>query len=161
MISGGVPAGTSRPVRVSDSRSGTPASIAFGTSGMAGWRLAVSTASARNVPSLMLPIEGGSAVSAIGVWPAMVDVTAGAAPLKGTWTWSSLYLIFSNSPARCGVDPTPGPAKLYLPGLVRTNVTSSWTVFAGTCGFTTMTFGEAAISEIGAKSLIGSYGTLA
>ena len=39
--------------------------------------------------------------------------------------------------------------------------TSSGIVFAGTDGLTTTTFGEAATSVTGAKSLIGSYGTLA
>ena len=39
--------------------------------------------------------------------------------------------------------------------------TSSGSVLAGTDGLTTTTFGETATSVTGAKSLIGSYGTLA
>jgi len=62
---------------------------------------------------------------------------------------------------RCGVEPTPGPAKLYLPGLSRINCTSSGSDLAGTVGLTTTTFGETATSVTGAKSLMGSYGTLA
>src|SRR4029453_15057341 len=66
MMSLGVPAGATMPVRVSLSRSGMPASALVGTSGSAGERLALSTASPRNLPSLILAMAGGSAGSALG-----------------------------------------------------------------------------------------------
>ena len=100
-------------------------------------------------------------MNAIGVWPPSVAWIAGPAPVNGTCTRSSLNASLNNSPDRCGVEPTPGPAKEYLPGLSLMSCTSSWIVFAGTDGLTTTTLGDAATSVTGAKSLIGSYGTLA
>ena len=63
---------------------GTPASAMVGTSGSAPTRFSAITASARTLPSLAAVIAGGSAVKAIGVWPPMVEVIAGAAPGNGT-----------------------------------------------------------------------------
>src|SRR5215472_1825930 len=110
MMSLGVPAGANRPLMVSASWSGTPASAMVGTSGSAAERFAAVTASARRLPSLMLAIAGGNAVNAIGVWPASVEFTASEAPLNGTVTRSSPYWSFSSSPDRCGVDPVDGCA---------------------------------------------------
>src|SRR5262245_48499178 len=92
MMSLGVPAGATMPVSVSRSRSGMPASALVGTSGSDGERLALSTASPRNLPSLILAMAGGSAVNAIGVWPPMVELIANAALLKGTVTELILLL---------------------------------------------------------------------
>src|SRR5215470_3877739 len=108
----------------------------------------------------MLASAGGSAVNAIGVWPPMVDVMAGPAPVNGTMTRSRPKLSLNNSPDRCGVEPVPGCAKLYLPGLALISAISSLTLLAGTDGATVSTFGDAAIKVIGAKSLNGSYGIL-
>ena len=116
MMPVGVPAGATMPVNVSLSRSGTPASVLVGTSGNAGERLTLSTASARNFPSLTLDMAGGSAVNAIGVWPLIVELIASAALLNGTVTRSRWYCCLNNSPARCGVEPVDGCAKLYVPG---------------------------------------------
>ena len=58
-------------------------------------------------------------------------------------------------------QPTPGPANEYLPGLSRMSCTTSVTLLAGTDGLTATTLGEYATRVTGAKSLIGSYGTLA
>src|SRR3981081_2198315 len=104
----------------------------------------------------MAASEDGSAGKACGVGPPIVACTAGAAPVKGTWTRSSLYRSRNSSPPKCGVEPTPGPAKLYLPGLSRTSCTSSGSVLAGTDGVTTTTLGETATSETAEKSLTGS-----
>src|SRR5580704_970391 len=134
MISCGVPIGTTTPVSVSDSWSGTPASAMVGTSGSAADRLTLSTASPRNLPSRMLAMAGGSAVKATCVWPPRVELIASAAPLNGTVAKSSPNLSLNNSPARCGVEPVPGCAKLNLPGLALTRSISSRTVPAGTSG---------------------------
>src|SRR5262249_29451814 len=155
------PAGATMPVSVSLSRSGTPASMLVGRSGSDGERLVLSTAMPRSLPSLMLLIAGGSAGNAIGVWPPMVEFAPGAAPLNGTVTRSSPYFCLNSSPARCGVEPVAGCAKLYFPGLALMSSISSLRVFAGTAGLTETTFGDAATSVIGEKFLIGSYGSLA
>src|SRR4029077_2678501 len=156
MISLGVPAGATMPVSVSLSRSGTPASTLVGTSGKDGERRVLSTAMPCSLPSFMLLIAGGSAVNAMGVWPPMVELIAKPAPLNGTVTRSSPYFCLSSSPARCGVEPVAGCAKLYLPGLAFTSATSSFMDFAGKSGLTEITLGEAATSVIGAKSFTGS-----
>src|SRR6478672_3302949 len=152
----GVSAGATMPVSVSLSRSGTPASALVGTSRNAAARLTLSTARPRNFPSLILVIAGGSAVKAIGVCPPMVELTASAALLNGTVTRSSWYCCLNSSPARCGVEPVEGCAKLYLPGCAFTSSMSSLSVVAGKLGWTEMTLGEAATNVIGAKSLTGS-----
>jgi hypothetical protein len=54
---------------VSESWPGSPASAIVGTSGRAGERLALVTASARNMPSFTWGAAGGRAVKAIGTWP--------------------------------------------------------------------------------------------
>src|SRR5262249_35676734 len=91
----------------------------------------------------------------------MVEVIAGPAPGKGTITRSRPNVSLNSSPERCGVDPVPGCAKLYLPGLALISATRSLTDWAGTCGLTHNTLGEAATSVTGVKSRNGSYGTLA
>ena len=63
-IAGGVPAGITKPVSVSASWPGTPASAMVGTSGMVGERLVAVTARPRSLPSLISPMVGGSAVTA-------------------------------------------------------------------------------------------------
>ena len=57
--------------------------------------------------------------------------------------------------------PRPPEAKLYLPGLALMTAISSRASVAGTEGFTTKTKWETPNSVTGAKSLMGSYGTLA
>ena len=98
----------------------------------------------------------GSEVNAIGVSPISVDVTSCGVPLNGTVTRSSPNASLNNSPLRCGVEPVPGWAKLYFPGLAFTSAISSCAVLAGTLGLMVITFGEAASTATGAKSLTGS-----
>ena len=86
----------------------------------------------RSLPSRILAIAGGSAVKAIGVWPPSVELIASAAPLNGTVTRSRLYFSLNSSPARCGVEPVAGCAKLYLPGLALMSAISSLRDLAGT-----------------------------
>src|SRR6266481_1441183 len=119
-----------------------PCSAKVGTSGIPPARSFAATPSARTCPACIAESEDGSAVKAIGVCPPTVAWTAGAAPVNGTCTRSRLNASRNSSPPRCGVEPTPGPAKLYLPGLSRMSCTSSGSVLAGTDGLTTTTFGE-------------------
>ena len=113
------------------------------------------------MPSLTLLMAGGSAVKAIGVWPPMVELIASAALLNGTVTRSSRYCCLNSSPARCGVEPVEGCAKLYLPGIGLHQLDQLLERLAGKCGLTEITLGEAATSVIGEKSLTGSYGIFA
>ena len=69
---------------------------------------------------------------------------------------SSLAVSFSNTAERSGVVPMPGVAKLYFFGLLCTSLISSGMDFAGTEGWATKTFGEAAMFETGAKLRYGS-----
>ena len=77
--------------------------------------------------------------------------------VEGHGDRSSPYFCLNSSPARCGVEPVAGCAKLYLPGLAFTRSVSSFIDFAGKSGLTEITLGEAATSVIGAKSFTGSY----
>src|ERR1700730_18145545 len=113
-----------------------------GTSGRADERCALNTASARSFPSLICGTAGESTTHAIGVWPPRVDWVAGAQQLKGAGTGSvAPSESVNNSPDSEGVVPFPAEAKLYLPGLALMSATSSWTLFAGSDGLTTSTFG--------------------
>ena len=67
-----------------------PASAMVGTSGSADERLAEVTARPRSLPPCTCGAVGGSAVKAIGVWPATADWIAGPAPPNGTLATSSL-----------------------------------------------------------------------
>ena len=85
----GVPAGATSPFKSSDSWPGKPDSVVVGTSGKSGERLALVTASARSLPSLIRAAAGGSAMKAIGVWLPSVELISGAAPWNGTRTMSA------------------------------------------------------------------------
>src|SRR5215212_3789567 len=91
----------------------------------------------------------------------MTDCSAGPAPVNGTCTMSKPSDWRNSSPDKCGVVPTPGEAKLCFPGFFLTISTSSLMLWAGPCGLTTTTFGDAPEMVTGTRSLVGSYGTLA
>src|SRR5882672_4151936 len=130
-----------------------------GVSGKALVRVFDVTASARSLPSLTSGTAGVTAPNETGVWPATVEPIAGPPPLKGTWTRSGASESRNSSPTSEGGVPTPGDAKLYLPGLPLTSATSSFTDCAGTDGCTVSTTGWLAPSVTASKSRIGSYGT--
>src|SRR5689334_10037300 len=113
-----------------------------GTLGISRLRLTASRASARNFPSWIFDSAGGRAVKAIGVCPAMAEEIAWAAQGHGTGTISRPNFCLNNSPGRCGVEPIPGPANLYLFGLALISSISSLMLFAGTDGLTRTTLGE-------------------
>src|SRR5262249_22580765 len=152
----GVCAGTRIPNIVSDSWSGKPASAKVGTSGSAGERFGVVTASPRSHPSLTCGTAGVSAVKAMNVWPARVAWMAGPEPLNGTGTMSRFCDCLNSSPERCDVVPVPACAKLYLPGFALRNAINSGTLSAGIDGWVTSTLGDTAAKVTGAKSLYGS-----
>ena len=80
----------------------------------------------------------------------------GPPPLKGTCTRSGACESLNNSPTSCGGVPTPGEAKLYLPGLFLISATSSLTLCADTDGCTASTTGWLAPSVTASKSRNGS-----
>src|SRR4029077_3816175 len=85
--------------------------------------------------SRVLGIGGAAGVTAekaTGVWPPTVAWMAGAAPVNCTVGRSRSLAMRKISPDRCGVLPTPGAAKLYLPGLARITAINSCMVLAGT-----------------------------
>ena len=85
-------------------------STSVGTSGSAGMRCALVTASARTLP----PCTCGIAVDAIGnancVAPAMMDGTISTEPLYGTCTTSIPACIAIAAAHRCAALPTPPEA---------------------------------------------------
>jgi len=81
--------GREHELQRSDSWSGTPASAKVGTSGIAEERFALVTASARTRPPRTCSVAFDRFMKAIGVWPCMVDCSAGLAPPNGTPTTSS------------------------------------------------------------------------
>src|SRR4051794_29171223 len=106
----GAPFGTRMPCGVSPSWSGTPASAMVGTSGTATLRLALVTASARILPSLICGAAGGIEENAIGVWLPITDWIIGPPPWNGTATMSILSASLNISPDRCDGVPVPGLA---------------------------------------------------
>src|SRR3979409_1577064 len=112
MTSLGAPFGTRMPCGVSPSWSGTPASAIVGTSGTATLRLALVTASARILPSLIWGAAGGIEEKAIGVWLPITDWIIGPPPWNGAATMSILSAGLNISPERGGGVPVPGLASL-------------------------------------------------
>src|SRR6516225_11618737 len=129
-----------------------------GTSGSAGERFLLETASASSFPSLTSGTAGAVEPKEIGVCPASVEPIAGPPPLYGTCTRSRPRETRNSSPTRWGGVPVPGEAKLYLPGFALMRATSSLTVFAGNVGLTVSTAGADTAMVTGSKSLVGSYG---
>src|SRR5260370_784562 len=84
-----------------------PASSKVGTSRSAAARAFAATASARSLPSLTRGTTDGSELNKIGVWPAIVDCTAGAPPLHCTPTRSNAAESFKITAARWSVAPIP------------------------------------------------------
>src|SRR5262245_8723076 len=99
MISRDVPAGNTMPCQNADSWPAMSISAMVGMLGKTLERLALVTASARNLASLMLPAAAASDMTAICVCPATVAVIAGMAPLNGTCARSRPHARRNISPA--------------------------------------------------------------
>src|SRR4051812_37575477 len=83
-IAGGVFAGKNMPYQVTTSNPGTPDSIIVGISGITFERCAVEIASALILPALTSGTTAGMLLNFICTLPAMISVSAAAAPLYGT-----------------------------------------------------------------------------
>ena len=80
-ISGGVPAGATIICQAADSKPAMPASCMVGTSGVAGERFAVDTASARSLPSRICGTTDGPSPNSTCSRPARRSVSAGGVAL--------------------------------------------------------------------------------
>jgi hypothetical protein len=110
------------------SKSGSPASIIVGTSGASGERLGLVTASARSAPDFTCGSEVVIVSNIIVTWPPRRSLSAGALPLYGTWTMSTLAVVFRSSPDRCAPAPAPPEANWSCPGLAFAAAISSCTL---------------------------------
>jgi hypothetical protein len=160
-MSRGVPVGARIPNHDDASKPGTPASAIVGTSGNAGARFVEVTAIARSLPALMCGIAEGRLSNMICTWPPSRSVIAGAEPLYGTCDICTPVITLNSSPDKWIDVPLPLEAKLIAPGLSFASLINSATVFAGTEGCATSTFGTPATRMTGAKSFAASYGIFA
>src|SRR5439155_4546680 len=87
-----------------------------GTSGNAGARDALVTASARSFPALMNASDEGRLSNINWTWPPMRSVSAGALPLYGTCVICTPVMALNSSPERWIDVPLPDDAKLSFPG---------------------------------------------
>src|SRR5262245_33144565 len=118
-----------------------------GTSGSPRDLLRLRIASARSLPSLICGSADATAPKEIGVWPPTTEAIAGPLPLNGTCKRSRPSETRNCSPRRCDGVPSPGEAKLYLPGLARMSATRSLTVVADTDGWTVSADAKVTASE--------------
>src|SRR5215831_3463422 len=127
----GVCAGATSPCQVVASKFLIPSSSMVGMSGSTAVRLRLATASARTWPSLICGTTDEAVANIICTCPAITSCSAGAAPLYGTCTMSTLASALNSSPARCAARPWPEEAKLSLPGLALVSAISSLMDLAG------------------------------
>src|SRR3954451_5360012 len=83
----------------------------------------------------------------------MMSVSAGFEPRYGTWVILAPVISMNSSPDMRTEVPLPDDAMLTLPGLALTWSMISFTFFAGTLLFTTITFGTRIRPPTGAMSL--------
>ena len=88
--------------------------------------------------------------------PAIAACAAGAAPENGTWIRSMQVRSFNSSTASCDTLPTPGLAKVSLPGAAFAFAIRSDIETMPDAGRVRMTLGESPRYAIGAKSFAGS-----
>src|SRR3954471_6018173 len=131
-----------------------------GISGANGERLSPVVASATRRPAFICGSATGVVAIINCVSLASNEVNAGPAPRYGMCVISIPAAYRSISIDRCDTPPLPDDGKLSLPGRDLAICTSSATVLAPTCGFTTRTFGAVAASTTGTKSATGSNGSL-
>ena len=90
-------------------------------------------------------------------WPPSVSITAGPAPLNGTWTMRApLAELLNNSITRCGKPPVPDDANVTC--LFPASAISSFRLVAGTLGLTASTSGAIPIRVMPTRSFCASYG---
>src|SRR3546814_3962178 len=100
----------------SSSDLGMPRSASVGTSGSAGWRALLVTASTCSLPLCTRPSTAGAPLNSIDTRPATRSVKAGPLPLNGTCIMSTCASDAISSAHKCGIEPAPAEAKLRLLG---------------------------------------------
>src|SRR4249920_4265381 len=106
----GVPAGANRPIQFVTEYPGNAASAMVGSSGAAGERDELVTASALSLPACTCGNTVGMVANNREVWPAIKSVMAGTLPLYGTCTMSTLAMDLNSSPDRWAAVPLPADA---------------------------------------------------
>src|SRR5262249_44769202 len=129
-----------------------PCSVMVGTPGSASTRLSEVTASGRSLPASICGLADSTLETMDDTWPASTSLSAGAAPLYGTWTTSMPAALLNSSIATWSWLPTPADALLSLPGCRLAAATSSATLATANEGCTTSTLGSDTSCVIGAKS---------
>ena len=137
MMSVGVPFGAAMPNHELASKPGT-VSATVGTPGSASERLSVVTASARNWPERICPIDAVMVANPTWTWPAMADLIAGQIPVAFATTIASIEHIRAGQLRPLGVttlkrsDVLPNIPSIseFVPGYE----TSSWFGIAAPAG---------------------------
>src|SRR5262249_27561550 len=91
-----------------------------------------------------------------GTRPTITSCSAGAGPLKGTWSRSILAVLFSSSPHKWPVEPGLPEAYASAPGLALACARRSPIVFTGESGWATHMLGVLAALITGVRSFLGS-----
>src|SRR6187551_2965788 len=112
-----------------------------GTSGSSAERVALATASGRNLPALICDIADDVVSNIICTSPERMSTCAWLLPLYGTCVVLMPAARSNASPAMCCVLPTPDDAYLISPGFAFAAATRSWTLLYGVVDPTTSTFG--------------------
>src|SRR5215218_8780004 len=93
-----------------------------------------------------------------GTWPVIVSTIAGASPLYGMCTISTLAAYKKFSAARCVWLPKPAEPYEICRGRAFARSINSLTVFGGKVGVTMRTCGPLATFVTGTRSFAGSNG---
>src|SRR5262249_37274192 len=110
-MSAGVPRGAKKPCQSVMSKPAMPlASATVGTSGALAERRPDDTAMSLRLPALTCGTAAGNPEKNRSTWPPRRSLSAGPAPLYGTWVMLLLVLSLSTSPAKCPGVAVPADA---------------------------------------------------
>ncbi len=151
----GVLAGATSPHQTEAVKAGSPSSFEVGTLGSNAERLALATASGRNVPDLIWLITSSGLIGMNVRRSPIRSVMAGAPPLYGTCSTSMPADSLSISPARWPELPLPAEPKLSLPGSALAWAISPFIDVMLDLAGTTTTSDASPIRATGAKSVAG------
>src|SRR5688572_20090336 len=127
--------------------------MTVGSSGRDAARVRVETAMGRTRLARMNAMAAGSEENITCTCPLARSVSAGGAPLYGTWVHVTPVIERNSSPDRWVMVPVPADATLMSPGLAFASATRSCTDLSGIDGCTITTIGVDAIMAIGTRSL--------
>ena len=93
-------------------------------------------------------------------WPDIASISAGPVPLYGIWAILTPAMVRNSSNAMWVELPWPAVPQSSIPGFALASASRSLTDLTGSEGCVRSRNGAWTTSEIGAKSLTGSYGRL-